>query len=57
MKKQKENPQDDTIIAVIVNNLIIRPFNLDVFLLHKINTHLDIEDEDEDDSDPTHKVS
>lgn len=48
IKKQKENPEDETIIATIVNNLIIRPFNLDVFLLHKINTHLDIEDEEEE---------
>ena len=49
MKKQKETmDHDDTIIATIVNNLIIRPFNLDVFLLHKINTHLDIEDEEEE---------
>jgi hypothetical protein len=38
----------DFYISTIVSNLIIRPFNLDVFILHKINTHLDIEEDDTD---------
>jgi hypothetical protein len=38
----------DHYISVIVNNLMTRPFNLDVFLLHKINTHLELEEEEEE---------
>lgn len=38
----------DYYISVIVNNLITRPFNLDVFFLHKINTHLELEEEEEE---------
>ena len=41
----------DFYVSVIVNNLIIRPFNLDVFLLHKINTHLEFEEEDQEPAD------
>ena len=50
MKTQKEwskTKTDDCIISVIVNNLLIRSFNLDVFLLHKVNTHLEIEEDEE----------
>jgi hypothetical protein len=49
LKKHKEWLQEnkDVYVAVIVKNLMIRPFNLDVFFLHKINTHLELEDSEE----------
>jgi hypothetical protein len=49
MKKHKEwlSNDSDVFISIIVNNLMTRPFNLDVFLLHKINTHLELEEEEE----------
>jgi hypothetical protein len=55
MKKHKEwlsnesSPEScDHYVSVIVKNLMTRPFNLDVFLLHKINTHLELEEEEEE---------
>jgi hypothetical protein len=36
----------DYYVSTIVNNLIIRPFNLDVFILHKMHTHLEFEDDE-----------
>lgn len=41
----------DFYVSTIVNNLIIRPFNLDVLLLHKINTHLEFDEEEETSND------
>lgn len=53
IKKHKEwiesSESCDHYISVIVKNLMSRPFNLDVFLLHKINTHLELEEEEEED--------
>lgn len=48
MKKHKEWLEEptDIIISIIVNNLIIRPFNLDVFILDKINSHLELDDDE-----------
>ena len=53
MKKQKEwnhapvGPEKDKIVSLVVNNLLIRPFNLDFFLLRQIINNFDVElDED-----------
>lgn len=46
----------DFYISTIVSNLIIRPFNLDVFLLHKINTHLEFDEEEEPQINPDFKT-
>lgn len=47
LKKHKEwlHENKDVYVAIIAKNLMIRPFNLDVFFLHKINTHLEFEEE------------
>jgi hypothetical protein len=57
MKKHKEwiesssSSSYDYYISVIVNNLITRPYNMDVFFLHKINTHLELEEEEEEEEE------
>jgi hypothetical protein len=57
VKKQKEwkkmnvGPTRDKIINMIVNDLIMRPYNLDTFLLRQIVTNFDIELEE-----PSHVV-
>jgi hypothetical protein len=48
LKKHKEwlSDKQDVYVSLIVQNLMIRPFNLDVFFLHKINTHLELEEDE-----------
>jgi hypothetical protein len=53
LKKHKEwlsrkGGELDYYVSAIVNNLIIRPFNIDVFLIHKINTHLEFEENEKE---------
>jgi hypothetical protein len=43
--KLKKNMKDDRIISMIINNLFIRPFNLDVFMLRSIVSTFEIERE------------
>lgn len=55
--KVKDSFEKHKTIGVIVNNLLIRPHNMDVFLLRQIVRNFEIETETETETDFTMKIS